>query len=80
MPTFFAILEKYERQGACLAAYSKGASDKNSARGIVQGHAYSILCAKYAGGMCFVQALDSLSPTHAPIRTAAAAATLVLLV
>jgi hypothetical protein len=32
-----------------MAAYSKGGSDKNSAHGIVQGHAYSILNVKHVG-------------------------------
>jgi len=38
-----------------MAAYSKGKSDKEQARGIVQGHAYSILDVKRAGGNRFIQ-------------------------
>jgi len=38
-----------------MAAYSKGKSDKNQANGIVQGHAYSILDVKRAGGKHFLQ-------------------------
>ena len=40
---FFEILEQYEKQDACMAAYSKGTSDKNQASGIVQGHAYAVM-------------------------------------
>eukprot|EP00613_Pedinella_sp_CCMP2098_P013882 CAMPEP_0171756038 /NCGR_PEP_ID=MMETSP0991-20121206/44823_1 /TAXON_ID=483369 /ORGANISM="non described non described, Strain CCMP2098" /LENGTH=467 /DNA_ID=CAMNT_0012358235 /DNA_START=28 /DNA_END=1432 /DNA_ORIENTATION=- len=46
---FFDILEAYEKQDAALAAYSKGKSDKDSAHGIVEGHAYSILAVKHVG-------------------------------
>jgi hypothetical protein len=38
-----------------MAAYSKGKSDKEQAKGVVQGHAYSILNVKRAGGHKFLQ-------------------------
>ena len=52
---FFFILEKYDRHGAAMAAYSRGKSDKNQANGIVEGHAYSILSIKKCGVGRFIK-------------------------
>ena len=52
---FFEILEQYEKQDACMAAYSKGTSDKNQASGIVQGHAYAILNVRHVSERRFLK-------------------------
>jgi calpain-15 len=49
-PDFFAIMEKYEKQDACMAAYSVGDDDTQNTNGIVKGHAYSILNVKTVSG------------------------------
>jgi calpain-15 len=52
---FYAILKKYEGLDAAMSAYSRGTSDKEATKGIVEGHAYSILNVKEAGGMKFLE-------------------------
>ncbi len=71
----FAVIEKFQRNGACLGAGTKGGSDKKNVilsycnlislfkdkispfqtKGIVQGHAYSILDVKYCQSICFIK-------------------------
>jgi len=58
---FFDVLETYDIQGAGLAAYSRGESDKENEKGIVKGHAYSILDVRKAGGLRFVQLRNPVS-------------------
>lgn len=52
---FFSILEKYDKLGAAMAAYSRGKSDKDQSNGIVEGHAYSVLSVRKCGVGCFIK-------------------------
>ena len=52
---FFEILEAYEKQGAAMAAGSRGENDKEHSSGIVKGHAYSILSVRNVGQRQFLK-------------------------
>mmetsp|Transcript_64557 Transcript_64557/g.179130 ORF Transcript_64557/g.179130 Transcript_64557/m.179130 type:complete len:126 (-) Transcript_64557:816-1193(-) len=51
----FDILRRYYNQGAAMAAYTKGNSDKENIDGIVCGHAYSVMEIRKPAGIMMLR-------------------------